>query len=119
MVTGLFAPPALPFCRPSPNTWAMTDRKFLLSARVDTDSPSSVEPVLKRLAKGGTVERGVSRGEFVVKVEMTGGSSKDLNRALLSELRRAEKKTRLRAEWTSLDGTVERYFDYVLKKATK
>jgi hypothetical protein len=97
----------------------MVNRKFSLSARIDTDSPAFVEPILRKLAKGGTVERGGSRGEFVVRVEMTGEASKDLNRALLSELRRAEKKTRLRAEWTSPDGTIERYFDYVLKKTTK
>jgi hypothetical protein len=97
----------------------LVNRKFLLSARVDTDSPALVEPILRKLSKGGTVGRGGSRGEFVVQVEMRGESSKDLNRALLSELRRAEKKTRLRAEWTSPEGTVERYFDYVLKKRTK
>ena len=45
-----------------------------------------------------------------------GESAKELNRSLLSALRRAEKKTRLRSQWTAPDGTVERYFDYVLKK---
>jgi hypothetical protein len=50
---------------------------------------------------------------------MEGESAKDLNRRLLSALRRAEKKTRLRAEWTAEDGTVYRFFDYVLKKEWK
>jgi hypothetical protein len=36
---------------------------------------------------------------------------------LLSELRRVEKKTRLRAEWTS-GNTTERFFDYVPKVKT-
>jgi hypothetical protein len=31
-------------------------------------------------------------------------------------LRKAEKRTTLRAEWTSDDGTSERFFDYALKK---
>lgn len=50
---------------------------------------------------------------------MVGGSAKELNRTLLSELRRAEKKTRLRAEWASDNGTTQRFFDYVLKKTSK
>jgi len=45
---------------------------------------------------------------------MHGESAKDLNRTLLSALRKVEKKTTLRAEWTA-DGVTERYFDYVLK----
>ena len=40
------------------------------------------------------------------------------NRQLLSELRRAEKKTRLRAEWTS-GGVTEKFFDYVPKGTKK
>ena len=41
-------------------------------------------------------------------------SACDANRELLSELRRVERKTRLRAEWTA-GGSVERFFDYVPK----
>lgn len=91
-------------------------KSFTLSARVDSDSPDSVEPVLRSLLGKGAVEK--EGATFVVKAEMQGGSSKELNRDLLSALRRAEKKTRLRAEWTS-GGTTERYFDYVLKKTFK
>ena len=50
---------------------------------------------------------------------MEGDDVKELNRSLLSALRRAEKKTRLRAEWTTEDGTSYRFFDYVLKKTSK
>jgi hypothetical protein len=57
--------------------------------------------------------------EFVVEGEMKGTSAKELNRSLLSALRRVEKKTRLRAEWTSDNNTTERFFDYVLKKTIK
>ena len=88
-------------------------KSFRLSARVSSSSPDAVEPVLRRLIAGGEVHRG--GGEFTVEVQMEGTSAKELNRALLSALRRVEKKTRLRAEWT-LGGKTERYFDYVLKK---
>jgi len=37
----------------------------------------------------------------------------------LSALRKVVKRTTLRAEWTSGDGTGERFFDYVLKKTIK
>ena len=45
---------------------------------------------------------------------MKGESARELNRAFLSALRRIEKKTTLRAEWTH-DGLTERFFDYVPK----
>jgi len=54
--------------------------------------------------------------EFIVEAEMLGTEAKELNRSLLSALRRVVKKTRLRAEWTSDTGTTQRFFDYVLKK---
>ena len=46
-------------------------------------------------------------------------SARELNRTFLSALRKAEKQTTLRAEWTSDDGTSESFFDYVLKKTIK
>jgi hypothetical protein len=46
-------------------------------------------------------------------------SAKELNRMLLSALRKVEKRTTLRAEWVSADGTSERFFDYALKKTIK
>jgi hypothetical protein len=46
-------------------------------------------------------------------------SARDLNRTFLSALRKVEKRTTLRAEWVSADGTSERFFDYVLKKTIK
>jgi hypothetical protein len=54
------------------------------------------------------------QAELLVEAELAGDSAKELSRSLLSALRRAEKKTRLRSQWTAPDGTVERYFDYVL-----
>lgn len=77
----------------------------------------AVKPVLEQLIKTGYVKE--AKDELVVEAEMAGDSAKELNRSLLSALRRAEKKTRLRAEWTSDDGTTLKFFDYVLKKTTK
>jgi hypothetical protein len=37
---------------------------------------------------------------------------------LLSELRRVEKKTSIRSEWTA-EGTTEKFFDYALKQTKK
>jgi hypothetical protein len=97
----------------------MAPERYSLVARVDTDSPGKVRPVLQTLVGQGTVKRGSGPNEFLVTAEMDGTSAKELNRALLSALRRAEKKTRLRAEWIAPDGATETYFDYVLKRTTK
>ena len=96
----------------------MTAKRFALRARVSTDNPVAVRPVLERLVVHGTVRPGKTAGEFHVEAEMEGPSARDLNRALLSELRRAEKRTRLRAEWTC-EGMTERFFDYVSKGKEK
>jgi hypothetical protein len=53
--------------------------------------------------------------EFVVEAKMEKVSAKELNRTFLSALRRMEKRTTLRAEWTSDDSTREGSVDYVLK----
>ena len=91
-------------------------KSFVLKARVDSFSPDAVEPVLRRLIVRSVVRR--EDGAFSVEGRMEGTSAKELNRALLSALRKVEKKTRLRAEWTS-GGKTERYFDYVHKKTSK
>jgi hypothetical protein len=95
----------------------MATKRFSLIAGVSTDSPGAIRPVLQRLFGKGSVTK-VGENEFRIEAEMEGEDAKDLNRLLLSELRRAEKKTRLRADWTSGD-TTERFFDYVLKKRIK
>ncbi len=96
----------------------MSDSKeFELTARVSSSNPKVIEPILKKyFERSGTVTR---KGEdFIVKAKLTGSSVKDLNRELLSELRRSEKKTRLHAEWSD-EKTTQRFFDYVLKKTEK
>ena len=95
----------------------MAGQLFKLSARVCSDKPDAVRPDLERLLPGASVRR--EGEEFAVEAEMKGDDVKELNRLLLSALRRAEKRTRLRAEWTSEGHTTYRFFDYVLKKTTK
>ena len=99
----------------------MTNKRFHLVATVTTENPKAVGPILENLIGGrGSFEAGTAvdssqRGEFLIHAEMEGASAKDLNRFVLSALRRVEKRTTLRAEWSSGD-VIERYFDYVLKK---
>jgi len=83
-----------------------------------------------RRAEAGTIRRALEQlsaissvskvgDEIVVEAEMAGASARELNRAFLSALRKVEKSTTLRAEWTSDDGTVEKFFDYALKGTIK
>jgi len=95
----------------------MVSKRFRVVARVSSANLKGIKPVLDQAVSSGIVRE--ANGEFVVEAEMKGESAKELNRSLLSAMRRAEKRTRLRAEWTSEDGTTERFFDYVLKKTTK
>jgi hypothetical protein len=95
----------------------MAQLKFSVSAHVSSDNPSAVKPVLEQLiADKGTI-RQTDQG-FEVEAELEGESARDLNRMILSALRRAEKRTRIRAEWTSGD-TVEKFFDYGSKGTRK
>jgi hypothetical protein len=77
------------------------------------DDPSRLEQLS---AKGSVRKAG---DEFVVEAKMEGASARELNRTFLSALRKVEKRTTLRAEWTSSDGTTERFFDYVLTKTIR
>ena len=95
----------------------MAETWFRVSARVSSDNLAAAKAVLDGLLPQGALSE--TEGELLVEAELTGASAKDLNRALLSALRRAEKRTRLRAQWTSPEGTTEHYFDYVLKKTTR
>lgn len=91
----------------------MAQASFRLTARVSTDSPERIRHVLRDLFPEGLVQEATDG--FVVEAVLRGPSAKELNRTTLSALRRTEKKTRLRAEWTAEDGSVYRFFDYVLK----
>jgi hypothetical protein len=91
----------------------MPEKIFTLTATVSSDDPAAIEPVLKKLIGGRGIITPVNDG-FQISGKFSGESAKELNRQLLSEMRRVEKRTRLRAAWTS-DDTVERFFDYVPK----
>jgi hypothetical protein len=86
-------------------------RDFNLVADVSSDDPVAIEPILRQLISGGIV---ATKGGFHVEATMEGESARELNRSLLSALRRAERRTRLRSTWTG-EGVTERFFDYVSK----
>lgn len=95
----------------------MAHKKFRLSAKVSSDNLSAIKPVLEAyIANKGTI-RETDQG-FEAEVEIEGESAAVLNRTLLSELRRVEKRTRIRSEWTAGD-IAERFFDYVPKGMRK
>jgi hypothetical protein len=91
--------------------------KLKLKARVNRSDARTIRHALGQLAAKGSVKK--AGDEFVVEAEMEGTSARELNRGFLSALRKAERRTTLRAEWTSDDGTSEGFFDYVLKKTLK
>jgi hypothetical protein len=95
----------------------MVEKKFKLSANVSSDNPSAIKPVLERIVGNKGTMKPTGEG-FEVNAELDGESARNLNRMLLSEMRKVEKKTRIRAEWT-LGDTVERFFDYVPKTTRK
>lgn len=58
----------------------MTGSHFRLVARVSTNSPKRIRPILGEVFSGGQIrEEGT---EFVVETAMEGASAKDLNRAV-------------------------------------
>jgi hypothetical protein len=61
-----------------------------------------------------TRHAGRGSGGFHVDTWMEAEDIREVNRQLLSALRRVERRTRLRAEWTA-GGVTYRFFDYVLK----
>jgi hypothetical protein len=95
----------------------MAQKKFRLSARISSDNPSGIEPILERLISGKGTIKSIKEG-FEVEAVLKGESARTLNPMLLSEMRKAEKRTRIRAEWTS-GNTIERFFDYVSKGTRK
>lgn len=84
---------------------------FHVTGDVSSDEPDAVGPVLQLLVTGTVVR--TSDG-FHIDGDVEGEDVRDANRELLSALRRAERRTRLRAEWTD-GGVVRRFFDYVPK----
>lgn len=91
--------------------------EFKLNARVSRSDVRTIQRALDQLAAKGSVRK--VGEDFIVEATMQGASAKELNRTLLSALRKVERRTTLRAEWTLSDNTVERFFDYVLKKTIR
>ena len=79
-----------------------------MSARTITDA---IGNLLKELVDGTVIS---TPDGFHVDGSMRGNDARELNRFLLSALRRVERRTRLRAEWTA-NGETGRFFDYVPK----
>jgi hypothetical protein len=95
----------------------MVTKRFRLTAHISSETPDAVRPVLERwFAKDRSIRPVL--GGYEVSAELEGENARDINRDLLSELRRAERRTRLRSEWTS-GGVIERFFDYVPKGTRK
>ena len=90
----------------------MAKKTFELSARVSTENPKAIKPVLDEVLPKGSVTK--TEEGFLIKARIAGESARELNKELLSALRRVEKKTRLRSEWAS-GKNVERFFDYAFK----
>jgi hypothetical protein len=84
---------------------------FRLKGEVSSENLSAIQPLLTQLT-GGQVS--VMPEGLHVEGAMEGSDARDVNRQLLSALRRVEKRTRMRAEWTA-DGITYRFFDYVPK----
>ncbi len=84
---------------------------FHLSAHVSSENIEAVRPVLAELFGGR-----VTSAPDGLRVEgtMEGEDAREVNRRLLSALRRVERRTRLRSEWTG-EGISYRFFDYALK----
>ena len=84
---------------------------FHVVADVSSDDPGALRPVLEEFVSGALTE--LPEG-FHIDGVAAGDDVRHANRALLSALRRAERRTRMRAEWADGD-VVHRFFDYVPK----
>ncbi|MGO9584198.1 MAG: hypothetical protein ACLP36_15485 [Acidimicrobiales bacterium] len=98
----------------SPLSWQtgyVPDTAFHLIADVSSDTPGAIGSLLEELIDGTVT---ATPDGFHVDGFMRGSDARELNRFLLSALRRVERRTRLRAEWTA-NGETNRFFDYVPK----
>jgi hypothetical protein len=86
--------------------------RFSLVGDVSSDDMAAVRPVLARVVGRAAVTE--TPDGLHVEGVMDGTDAREVNRRLLSALRRAEKRTRLRAEWTG-GSHIHRFFDYVPK----
>ena len=90
----------------------MGNKRFLLVARIRTTEYAALQAVLTQLIPQGTIT--ATEDGLRAEGEMEGTSARDLNRTLLSAMRRIDRRATLRAEWTA-DGMTERFFDYTAR----
>ncbi len=86
-------------------------RTFRLKADVSSDDSSGLIAVLEQFVSGHV--HAAPHG-YRLEGTVVGDSARELNRQLLTALRKVERRTRLRSAWTA-DGVTERFFDYVPK----
>jgi hypothetical protein len=87
------------------------EQTFHLVADVSSDAPSQLRTALETFVRGSVVA--LDDG-YHVEGTVVGESARELNRQLLTALRKVERRTRLRSSWTA-EGVTERFFDYVPK----
>ncbi len=85
--------------RASPTLPPDAAMKLRLEARVSSDSPDAVGRLL--VAKFGATSVTHDGSDWIERAEVESASARDANRELLRELRRVERKTRLRAASTA------------------
>lgn len=90
-------------------------KDFVLSASIKTADMDKIEPVLRALVPEASIKK--EGNEFIVNVTLKGDNSRDLNRNILSGMRKVIKKTRMKSEWKS-ENIIEHFFDYGLRKTT-
>jgi len=88
-------------------------KRFKLIARITTDNPNAVRSILQEFIRTNHGSMQEENMEFQVEAGLEGETAKELNRTLLSSLRKVAKRTRLRAQWQH-GNEVEHFFDYVL-----
>ncbi len=86
--------------------------RFSLTGDVSSHDLAAIRPVLAQMVGDASVTE--THDGLHVEGVMDGADAREVNRRLLSALRRAEKRTRLRAEWAG-GGYIYRFFDYVPK----
>jgi hypothetical protein len=84
---------------------------FHLVGQVTSENPDGVRALPEELGLGTMSSSGTA---LQVEGAMEGEDARDINRRLLSALRRVERRTVLGSEW-SAGGVTHRFFDYVPK----
>jgi hypothetical protein len=89
-------------------------RSFTLTADISSDDLLALAPVLEKLVEGRLSK---TNDRLHVEAVMDGESARELNRLILSALRRVARRTQMRSTWTG-DGITYRFFDYALKSTS-